>query len=434
MGTTGKVLIGVGIVALGGALVVANVKYGGQKAPKVATETIFRRDLEAIVSASGKLRPKRSVNISANTMGTITRLAVQEGDRVERGQFLLQIDPKPYRSQVQRIEAGLQGAQTGLDSARSNLELARENVRRKRELHGAQLIPKEALDQAESELRVREAEVHNAETRIAQERATLDSARHDLSKVTIDAPMTGLITHLAVEEGENAVTGTMNNPGTVLMTIADLSVIEADVEVDETDIVNVKLGQSAQVSIDALPDRKFKGHVTEIGNSAIQPQGAQATQSKQATSFSVIVTIDETVPNVRPGFTSTAEVKTARRDHALAVPIQALTAREVTLDAAGHVVHNRTTGRRRRGQPAADADPASPGKSAGKDSKDVEGVFVIREGRALFQPIKVGIASDKYFELRSGLQEGDQVITGPYKSIRELKDGDPVAVEKAPKK
>jgi HlyD family secretion protein len=217
--------------------------------------------------------------------------------------------------------------------------------------------------------------------------------------------MAGVISRLSIEEGETVLVGTMNNPGTVLMTVADLSVIQAELQVDETDVVDVRLGQSAVVSIDAFPDQEFRGRVTKIGSSATQSGAAGASGDRQATSFEAEVTLEDEVPGVRPGFSCTADITTATRDQAIAVPIQALTVREVELGAEGHIV--------RQGIES-------------ENQEELEGVFVYRDGEAVFTPVEVGIAGEKYFEV---LSAADQVITGPYASVRELQDGDSVELE-----
>jgi HlyD family secretion protein len=436
-----KVIIGAVVLVLGAALVFANLRFSRPEGVSVNAEAIERRDLEAVVSASGKIRPKRSVNISADTMGRVTDLAVNEGEQVRRGQFLLQIDPRTLRSAVQRGEAGLEAAESqvkqlrvSVETARVTLQQARDNVERQRELWKTGLTTKEALDRAENELKVREAElrereqqVSTQESRLRQERATLESARYDLSKVRIESPIDGIVTRRNIEEGETVVVGTMNNPGTVLMTIADMSVIEAEIEVDETDIPTVAIGQPATVRIDALPDREFTGRVTEVGNSPIQAPGAAAGGGvRQATNFKVVVTLEDELPQVRPGFTCTADVTTATRAQAVAVPIQATTIREVTFDAQGAVVRRPPEERRRRRQIEPSVSAEEP---AGQTRREVEGAFVVREGRAVFVPVKTGIAGDRYFEVLDGLQPGDQVITGPFSSVREMADGDPVRVQ-----
>lgn len=434
-----KILIGLGIVVILAAVAYANFAFKRTTGVTVNTESIQKRDLEAIVSASGKIQPKRSVNISADTMGRVTNLAFEEGDRVKQGQFLLQIDPRNLRSAVSRSEASLEAARSSadqlrlaLESAKAALKQAQDAYTRQQELWKRGLTTKENLDRAESDLRMREADlraqeqnVKTQQLRMQQEQASLESARYDLSKVRIESPIDGIVTRRNIEEGETVVVGTMNNAGTVLATIADMSVIEAEVEVDETDIPSVALGQPATVTIDAMPGRTFHGKVTEIGNSPIQSTtGAQAA-SNQATNFKVVVTLDTEIPDVRPGFTCTAEITTATRKNVVAVPIQATTVREVVVDESGAVVHPPAEERRR---PASvQASELKPGQAR----KELEGVFVVKDGKAVFTPIKTGIAGDKYFETLSGLQEGDSVIVGPFSSVRELTDGGAVKVEPA---
>src|SRR5947207_12441195 len=317
-----NILIVIGVVVVAAAVVAANLYFRREKGLSVTTETIRSRDLEAVVSASGKIQPKRLVNISADTPGRVVDLAVNEGDRIRRGQFLLQIDPKSLRTRVDSNSASLRAAELSLDqlqqsteTAKVQLQQAQQTLARQQDLWRQQLTTREALDKAindvkaaESAVQEREKLLRPQESRIAQERATLESARYDLSKVRIESPIDGIVTRRNIQEGETAIIGTMNNPGTVLLTLADMSIIQAEVEVDETNIPHVQLGQRAKVTIDALPDRSFKGHVSEIGNSPIQTttgQGASQSTGTQATNFKVVVIIDEPVPEVRPGFTCT---------------------------------------------------------------------------------------------------------------------------------
>lgn len=433
-----KILVGVGIVVVLGVIAFANFKFKRTPATAVDVETVKKHRLEAIVSASGTIQPQRSVNISADTMGRVVDLAVEEGNRVKRGQFLLQIDPRNLQTRVESGVAGVRAAQAQLDqmevaleSAKTGQKLAEDNLVRQRELWKQGLTQKQQLDQSEAEARQRQIDVQNQikqiETlriRAGQEKANLANAQYDLSKVRIQSPIDGIVTRRNIEEGETVVIGTMNNPGTQLLTIADMSIIEAEVEVDETDIPSVQLGQKAKVTIDAMPDKSFTGKVTEIGNSPIQ---ATATSGqRQATNFKVKVTIDQQIPDVRPGFTCTAEITTATRDSALGVPIPATTAREVTVDDKGNVIHEPTDKKAvRRPSGGVEAAELKPGQT----KKELEGVFVVRDGKAVFTPVKTGIAGDKYFEVLSGLKEGDQVITGPFSNVRTLADGDAVKIE-----
>ncbi len=435
-----KILIGLVIVLALGAIAFANIKFKRDSGVTVNTETIKKRRLEAIVSASGKIQPKRDVNISADTMGRVTDLGVREGDRVEKGQFLLQIDPRNLRTAVQRTEASLAAArstmqqlQLALESSRTALKQAEENYKRQQELWKGGLTTRETLERTENDLKMRQADLNSQEQnvktqvlRMQQESATAESARFDLSKVRIESPIAGIVTRRNIEEGETVVIGTMNNAGTVLLTIADMSVIQAEVEVDETDIPALSMGQPAKVTIDAMPGQTFTGTVTEIGNSPITATGQ--TASTQATNFKVVVTLDKEIAEVRPGFTCTAEITTAVRDNAVAVPIQATTVREVIVDEKGDIVRPKEGDKAKRRPTAAAATADLP---AGQSRKELEGVFVAKDGKAIFTPIKTGIAGDKYFEVLNGLKDGDAVIIGPFASVRELADGAAVKVEAA---
>jgi HlyD family secretion protein len=438
-----KVLIVLGVVLLAAAVVAANLYYRRDSGLSVQAEALRARDLEAIVSASGKVQPKRQVNVSANTTGRVTRVAVEEGQRVKAGQFLLEIDPKQLEGQLQRGEAGvaaaqssLQAARTAVEQGRANLELARQNLKRQQDLWKEGLTTRESLERAQNEMAVREAElqarqqdIETNEARIRQEQASLSTTRYNLNQIIITAPMDGLVTRRSIEEGETAVLGTMNNAGSVLLTIADMSVIEAEVEVDETEIPTVQLNQETRVTIDAVPDRTFRGRVTEIGNSPIQTQtNTQNTGQRQATTFKVVITLEEPVPDIRPGFTCTAEITTARRKEVVAVPIQALTVREMLYNDKGEMVRETPT-RRRRGSRLETPVSASNEPPPGHTRKETEGVFAIRDGRAEYLPVKVGIAGEQYFEVLEGLKAGDQVITGPFSSVRELADGQDVRVQ-----
>ena len=417
------------------------------KGAQVTAEGIQRRDLEAIVSASGKIDPKKTVNISAQTMGRVTQLAVNEGDRVKAGQFLLQIDPVVAESAVRRDEAGVAAAITGLEQARTqvrsaqaNLDLARQNMKRQQELWAGGLTTRETLEKTQSELdvretelRAREQEIRTREEQLRQQQADLTSTRHSLSQSRFEAPFDGIVTRRNVEVGENVLVGTMNNAGTVLLTVADMSVIEAEVEVDETDIPLVQLGQIAKVTIDAIQDRSFRGRVTEIGNSPIQATGGPPAAQRTATNFKVVVTIDEQVPDVRPGFTCTAEITTATRQQAVAVPIQALTVRELIYDEKGNIVRQPPRPPRPRFSFGRSVEPSVSANATvellpGQRREEVEGVFLIRDGRAQYIPVKIGIAGERYFEVTDGLKEGDRVITGPFDSVRNMFDGDLVQV------
>ena len=414
---------------------------------KVTAERIYKRDLEAVVSASGKINPKRSVNISAQSMGRVTRIGVEEGDKVRAGQFLLQIDPVAATTLVQRDEAALAGARTALEqsrvqlqSGRANLEVARQALKRQQELWESGLTTRETLERTqaevevrESELNVREQEIRTREQQVRQQQAGLENSRYTLSQVRFEAPFDGIVTRRNIEEGENVVVGTMNNAGTVLMTVADMSVIEAEVEVDETDIPLVRIGQLARITVDAVPNKTFQGKVTEIGNSPIQTT-AQTTGQRTATNFKVVVTLAESAAELRPGFTCTAEITTATRAQAVAVPIQALTVREREYDAQGALVPpvkpvQERTWFRFGPQVAPAVAPVPTELPPGHTRKELEGVFLIRDAKAVFAPVTIGVAGERYFEVLSGLAEDDRVITGPFESVRNLFEGDAVRTD-----
>ena len=435
-----KSIIGLLVVVLLAALAYANLGLRRPTGTAVTVEKIDQRDLEAIVSASGKIQPKESVDISAETMGKVVNVAVEEGDAVTKGQLLLQIDPRNLEIGVQNREASLATARSTLDQTKSQIENAKvalqeaeDALRRQEQMFKQGLIAREVYERALNEvsrqrtnLIVSEQSAKTQEQRIKQEEANVDNARYDLAKVRVVAPRSGIVTRRNIDEGETAVVGTMNNAGTVLLTIADLSVIETEVEVDETDIPFIKIGQPAKVTIDAIPDKTFKGKVTEVGNSPIQAAGAQ--QTGRATNFKVVVTIEGTVPNVRPGFTCTAVITTATRQKVVSVPIQAMTVRELVVDEQGEVVPDPPADDK-AGKANGPRRPAPPAElKPGQQRKEIEGVFMIRDGHAAFVPVKVGIAGEKYFEVLGGLNPGDEVITGPFASVRGLRAGDQVRI------
>ncbi|HYT77583.1 MAG TPA: efflux RND transporter periplasmic adaptor subunit [Vicinamibacterales bacterium] len=436
-----KILIGVGVVVILGTIAFVNFKFKRQVGTTVNVESLRTRDLQAIVSASGKIQPHDLVNISADTMGRVTNLAVDEGYRVKKGQFLMQIDPKLLASAVSQTEASLAAARSTMeqlrmasDSAKAGLKQAQDAYNRQQQLWKAGLTTKEQLDIAENQLKMRQADINSAEKqidtqrlRMQQEQASLDSAKYNLSKVRIQSPIDGIVTKRNIQEGETVVVGTMNNAGTVLLTLADMSNIEAQVEVDETDIPTVLVGQPAKITIDAMPGKTFTGKVVEIGNSPIQTTGS--TSASQATNFLVKVKVNEEIPDLRPGFTCTAEITTATRKSAVSVPIQAMTVREMVVDKAGNIVRDdkQGTDRGRSGAVQAAELPV------GQERKELEGVFVVKDNKAQFLSVKTGIAGEKYFEVLSGLKAGDKVIVGPFSSVRELRDGGPVKIDTAPR-
>jgi len=449
--TRKKALIILGVLIVAAAVVGANFYFKRQTGISVNAEALRNRDLESIVSASGKVQPKTQVNISANTTGRVTRLAVDEGERVKAGQFLLEIDPRSLEGQLQRGEASVAAAQSAMQQGRTQveqaltsvvqsqaqLELAKQTLKRQQDLWKDGLTTKQDLERAENDVKIRESDlkareadvksreqdIKTREQQIKQEQAGLATTRYNLNQVILNSPIDGLVTRRNIEQGETAVMGTMNNAGTVLLTIADMSVLDAEVEVDETEIPEVNLGQTAKITIDAVPDRTFKGHVTEIGNSPVQSSTTQSTGQRQATTFKVKITLDEPVPDVRPGFTCTAEITTATKSNIVAVPIQALTVREMLFNDKGDLVHEPPPRQGRNVEPTVSASNEPP---PGHTRKETEGVFVVRDGRAVFAPVKIGIAGEKYFEVVSGVKLGDQVVTGPFANVRTLADGEQI--------
>ncbi len=423
-------------VAVVGALILVNLKYDRKKKVTVQTEKIATRRIKSVVTASGKIKPKKQVNISASTIGKVTKLAVAEGDMVQQGQFLLQIDPAPLAEQVLALRASIASGQASAAQAKASLEQAKVDLSRLIELKKHDLGTDQDIDRARTSVQVETAREDAAQKEIVRMQANLRSASHMLSQVTFNAPLAGLITVMNIEEGENVVTGTMNNPGTVLMTIADLSEIEAEIDVDETDVVGIRIGQPATVSIDAFPDKKFKAEVVKVGNSAVT--GSAANPTEQTTNFRVTVALREAVPGIKPALSCSATITTATRDAVLAVPIQALTIR--TQPAPGEGKDGKADPKEKGGAQAAQKPEVKPAQEILDDETDEsrkerekEGVFLVRDGVAHFMPVKTGIGGERFFEVLEGLKSGDEVVTGSYQAIRDLKDGDPVKVDNTTK-
>jgi HlyD family secretion protein len=381
---------------------------------EVRLEETGRRDLVATVTASGKIQPERKVDVSADITGRIVRLAVREGDMVREGQFLLQIDPTIYEANLQRAQAGLASAEAVMVQAKANQDQAERALSRAKELRQSNpnLVSQEQLEQAQTAFDIAEANYNAARHGVDQARAATREARDQLRKTRIVAPMAGRVTRLAVEEGEVAVPGTFSRETGLLLTISDLSVILARVQVDETDVVRLHLRDSVKVTIDAFPDTSFIGRVTEVSNSALQGAGTGspvAGATDRAVDYEVEVTLDKPPTDVRPDLSATAEIVTDTRRNALSIPIIALTVREHTPVASGE------------NRPADTTTPATTATTAAK--REVEGVFVVTNGVATFRPVRVGIAGEEHFEVIDGLKENETIVAGPYQAIRDLKDG-----------
>jgi HlyD family secretion protein len=454
-----KIAIGAGVLVVLAIMVGFTVRQSGKNVATVQTGKAQREDLSSVVSASGEIKPKTYVNIGANAYGKITHLYVKEGDHVRKGQLLAQLENVQSTADVSANQASVQAAETdaiaadaalntsGADLQRAQADYARNKLdwERAQNLYKDGLISKSDFDSRQNAWVTADSGLSQAKARVAQARAQKDSAdRHVsqaranltraadvLQKTTYSAPYDGVITNLPVREGESVVIGIQNALGSTLMTLADMSVITAEVKVDETDIVNVHLGQPAEVTIDAIPKKIFHGTVSEIGDNAIVRStgvatSQQATASEEAKDFKVVVTVTDPPADLRPGLSTTAKVTTAARGNVLAIPIQALAIRSKQQleqeKAAPGSVH-------------AAAPPKEPA-SKGKDLKeDVQGVFVIRNKKAEFVSVTTGITGTSDIEVLDGLKEGDELVTGSYKILRTLRSGSSVKVDNsAPKK
>jgi HlyD family secretion protein len=454
-----KIAIGAGIAVLLAVIVGFTVHQSSKNVVTVQTGKVQRQDLATVVSASGEIKPKTYVNVGANAFGKITHLYVKEGDHVKKGQLLAQLENVQSSADVNATEASLQAAQTDALAADANQKTSEADLRRAQadydrnkldweraqSLYKDGLIAKSDFDSRKNAWATADAGLVQAEARVAQAKAQKDSSakhisqsRANLTRVTdvlqktsYIAPYDGVVTNLPVREGETVVMGIQNAPGSTLMTIADMSVITAEVKVDETDIVNVKLGQPAEVTIDAIPKKIFHGTVSEIGNNAIVRSSGvstsqQATASEEAKDFKVVVNLHDAPADLRPGLSTTAKITTATRSNALALPIQALTLRSKQQI-------------EQQSNPPGSVHAAAPAEKEvdlkTKKGDDVQGVFVIRSKKAIFVPVSTGITGTTEMEVLDGLKEGDEVITGSYKVLRTLRPGSSVKIDNTvPKK
>jgi HlyD family secretion protein len=412
MSRRAKWTLGIAIIAVVGfGLSALTAAKRGSRATEVRLEEIGTRDLVAAVTASGKIEAETKVDVSADITGRITDIGVQEGDLVKKGQFLLQIDPELYLSVVSRLQGQVAQMEASHAQARTNRDQARRQRDRAVEIQraNAELIARETVEQAIQAYDVAEANLKASQAGVDQAKAALAEARSNLAKTRLTAPIDGRVVRLAVEEGEVAVPGTFSRETGLLMTIADLSVVLARVQVDETDVVRLHLNDSVSVTIDAFPDTSFVGRVTKISNSAklSQTGAASGGATDRAVDFDVEVTLDKPPAGIRPDLSATARIVTDTRKQSLAIPIIALTVR-----AHEDVPNEVKTGEGTQVGTAA----------AGKKEKDREGVFVVTNGIAMFRPVKVGIAGDEHFEVLEGLQKGDSVVAGPYQAVRDMKD------------
>jgi|HubBroStandDraft_1064217.scaffolds.fasta_scaffold00115_16 HlyD family secretion protein len=461
-----KIAIGAAVVVVLAAIIGFTVHQSGKNVATVQTAKVQRQDLSAVVSASGEIRPKTYVNLGANAFGKITHLLVKEGDHVRKGQLLAQLENVQSSADVNANQASVQAAETDAIAAEAALKTSQADLvraqadyeRNKLDWDRAQslfkdgLISKSDFDsrrnawatadsglvQAQARVAQAKAQKDSADKHVSQNQATLTRFADVLQKATYTAPYDGVITNLPVREGETMVMGIQNSPGSTLMTLADMSVITAEVKVDETDIVNVRLGQPADVTIDAIPNKTFHGTVSEIGDNAIVRSTGVATSqntttSEEAKDFKVVVTLSDPPKDLRPGLSTTAKITTAARSGVLAIPIQALSVRskaQLEKDKA-------TPGSVHAAGPAQQETPSKDKDSKDKDQKqDVQGVFVIRANKkAEFVPVTTGIAGTSDIEVINGLKDGDEVITGSYKILRTLRSGSSVKVDNSvPKK
>jgi HlyD family secretion protein len=470
--TKWKVVIGILVVLLISGGVLASVKYRQRGVVTVQTGKVVKEDLASIVTASGEIKPKNYINIGANEQGELTSILVKEGDRVRKGQLLAEIENTQSEADVQAQKAALASAeadsaaseaaskaaedniaslQASLEHSKADLEKAQTDFARGQKLFDAKLVAKQDYDQRKStydaakaavlEAQARLAQARSQEAqalaqaasnqrRIAQSRAALARFNDVLKKHNSYAPLDGIVTNLPVRMGETVVPGVQNSAASTIMTIADMSLITAEVKVDETDIVNVKLDQPADVTIDAIPNKTFKGHVIEIGNTAIvRSTGVAASQSttssQEAKDFKVVIALDNPPDDIRPGLSCTGKITTATRANVTAIPIQALTVRQ-----KGDL-EKKPEKKKEGGASSGTAQAATPDPVAEKARKEeVQGVFVITaDGKAQFRKVETGITGATDIEVTSGLKPGEEIVTGTYQIIRTLRNDARVKVD-----
>ena len=463
MKTWQKVAIGVGAAAVLGGIVLFSVNQANKGVVTVQTAKVATQDnLVSLVTASGEVKPTTYTNVTAQGFGRITEILVKEGDHIKKGdKLLLQENVQANadvqaqsatiisaESAVQAAEASYKAAQSDLVMQQANLEKAKQDFDRGQGLLKGGLIPKQDFDQRKtsydgamasveaSKARVQslKAQLDQTRSQVNQTKAVLVRARDVLQKTAYVSPINGIVSYLPVRLGEYVVPGIQNSTGSFLMTLSDMSVVTAEVKVDETDIVNVKIGQEADVTIDAVPGKIFKGKVTEIGSQAVlRSSGLTTTQTttstQEAKDFKVVVTLSNPPENVRPGLSTTAKIKTAERKNVVAIPIQALAVRtRKDLEEAAKNAKN---------QGGSSVTLAAPPPPAPGDPKkdEVQGVFVVNAKKAIFRPVETGIAGVTDIEITKGLKPGDEIVVGSYKALRTLKPESQIKVDNsAPKK
>jgi HlyD family secretion protein len=389
------------LVAVVGGGVALFLARRGPKATPVQLAAVGREDLQAKVTANGRVQAQRKVDISATIPGQITQLAVDEGDVVTKGQLLLQIDASNPRAVARSSQFSMQALRKEIDSARATRDQAKIDVERAEINFQGGIAPLAEVQRARTALYTAEAGLLAVEQRVEEARAMLEGARDTLAKTTVRSPIDGVVTARRVEEGEVAVVGVQNSPGTVLLTISDMSVVEPEMEVDETSIPQVAVGQEALLRIDAYPNRTFSGVVTEVGGSPL----LGTNPAVEAIKFKVKIRMADPPPGIKPGLSVQADVLTGFRARALTVPIQALVLREKE---------------RQPGQAPIRGEP-----------RDEEGVWVVEKGKVAFRPIRAGMLGELSVEVLSGLAGGETIVTGPFRALRSLKPGDAVREDKA---
>ena len=408
-----KITLGVvGVVVV--LLVVMGLRGRKDKdVARVTTAKVEKVDLVSKVTANGKIQARRKVDLSALVMGQIVNLAVKEGDKVDRGQLLLQIDRAQLAAQTAGRESALAAMRSDLAASRSTAEQARRDFQRARQNWDAKILSEAEYQKARSVLETAEANLSAAEQRLRETGANLAASRDSLSKTTVTAPIAGMVTFLPVKEGEVTVIGTMNNPGTQLLTISDMSEVEAVMMVDETSVPEVKIGQKATLNVDAYPNRTFEGVVTEVGSSPIaknDPDLLSLTAGSEAINFKVKIRVIAPPDTIRPGFSVTADILTGRTEGATAIPIQALVVRDVP----------KKNGKDGKAVPA----------STSTRPQTEEGVYLVKNGKLAFEKVETGLAGELMIEVKKGPAVGAEIVTGPFKVLRQVKEGDKVIVEK----
>ena len=402
--------IGIGAALLVAVVAINIARDSKGKAEPVQMARVRVEDITSLVRAPGKIEPRTQVKISADIPGKVVRLLVKEGDAVKRGQLMLQLDDTQVRAENGQARAALATALARARDAEAALKVVSSNYTRQRALFEKNLLSQAEWDQASRTHDMAEIAVTTAREEVARSRAALDGAQDHLRKGRFEAPIDGVVSALNVEQGEIVITGTMNNPGTQILTVSDMSRMLVRADVDETDVVDMVVGQKAKITVDAMPDTFFNGTVVEIGNTA--KRSAMTTEGQ--TNFEVKVVFDQDVPMVRPGMTADVEIETATHSRTNGVPIQAVVVRtDRELERAAKKADKKA--KPKKGDAIADED------TSGRKEKEIAGVFVVRDGVARFVPVRTGIASETMIEVFGDLKPGDQVVSGPYKALRELK-------------